>query len=117
MLCKEGKNFDVMQQLYDEKIVSVEAVRRKTGSFETAGKSAVIQKSAEWAGAHEIHGGTVDGPFLLGDKFAVVFEFDVTPKATGERVKDREIAVYTVADGLIVREEFFYGEGAKALAR
>jgi ketosteroid isomerase-like protein len=47
----------------------------------------------------------------------VVFEFDVTPKATGQRVKNREIAVYTVANGLIVREEFFYGEGANALAR
>lgn len=116
-LCKEGKNFDVMQTLYDENIVSVEAARRKTGNFETIGKAAVIQKSAEWAQAHEIHGGAVDGPFLLEDKFAVVFEFDVTPKATGKRVKDREIAVYTVTNGLIVREEFFYGEGAKALAR
>jgi ketosteroid isomerase-like protein len=116
-MCKEGKNFDVMKQLYDENIVSVEAARRSTGSFETSGKSAVIQKSAEWAAAHEIHGGTVDGPFLLTDKFAVVFEFDVTPKATGQRVKNREIAVYTVANGLINREEFFYGEGANALAR
>ena len=116
-MCKEGKNFDVMQQLYHDDIVSVEAVVRKTGSLETAGKAAVIQKSAEWAGAHEIHGATVEGPFLLGDEFAVVFEFDVTPKATGERVQNREIAVYTVADGLITREEFFYGPGANALAR
>ena len=116
-MCKEGKNFDVMKQLYDENIVSVEAARRSTGSFETSGKSAVIQKSAEWAAAHEIHGATVDGPFLLTDKFAVVFEFDVTPKATGQRVKNREIAVYTVANGLINREEFFYAEGANALAR
>lgn len=116
-MCKAGKNFDVMQQLYDDNIVSVEAVRRNTGSFDTSGKAAVIQKSAEWAGAHEIHGGAVDGPFLLGDRFAVVFEFDVTPKSTGERVKNREIAVYTVAGGLITREEFFYGEGANALAR
>jgi hypothetical protein len=116
-MCKEGKNFDVMQQLYDDNIVSVEAVRRKTGSFETSGEAAVIQKSAEWAGAHEIHGGSVDGPFLLGDRFAVVFDFDVTPKATGQRGNNREVAVYTVANGLITREEFFYGQGAKALAR
>jgi ketosteroid isomerase-like protein len=116
-MCKQGKNFDVMQQLYDENIVSVEAARRSTGSFDTTGKSAVIQKSAEWAGAHEIHGGNVDGPFLLGDRFAVVFEFDVTPKATGQRSKNREVAVYTVGNGLITREEFFYGEGATALAR
>ena len=116
-MCKEGKNFDVMQQLYAEDIVSVEAARRNTGSFETAGKSAVIQKSAEWASAHDIHGATVDGPFLLADRFGVVFEFDVTPKATKLRVKNREVAVYTVANGLVVREEFFYGEGANALAR
>ena len=116
-MCKQGKNFDVMQQLYDDKIVSVEAVRRKTGSFETTGKAAVIQKSAEWAGAHEIHGATVEGPYLLNDQFAVVFEFDVTPKATGTRVKNREIAVYTAANGLITNEEFFYSPDAKALAR
>lgn len=116
-MCKEGRNFEVMQTLYDDGIVSVEAALRKTGSHETAGKEAVIQKSAEWAGAHEIHGATTEGPYLLGDRFAVVFEFDVTPKATGQRVKNREIAVYTVANGLITREEFFYGEGADALAR
>jgi hypothetical protein len=116
-MCRQGKNFDVMQQMYDEDIVSVEAVRRKTGSFETAGKSAVIQKSAEWAGAHEIHGGSVEGPFLLDNRFAVTFEFEVTPKATGQRVKVREVGVYTVADGLITREEFFYADGADALAR
>jgi hypothetical protein len=116
-MCREGRNFDVMRQLYDENIVSVEAAVRKTGSFETPGKSAVIQKSAEWAAAHEIHGATVDGPFLLGDRFAVVFAFEVTPKATGNRVQVREVAVYTVVNGLITREEFFYAEGADALAR
>ena len=34
-----------MKQLYDENIVSVEAARRSTGSFETSGKSAVIQRA------------------------------------------------------------------------
>lgn len=116
-MCNEGKNFDVMQQLYADDIVSVEAVQRKTGSFETAGKAAVIQKSAEWAGANEIHGGTVDGPYLLGDRFAVLFDFAITPKSTGHRINVREIAIYTVAGGLITREEFFYGSDAGALAR
>ncbi|HYP06606.1 MAG TPA: nuclear transport factor 2 family protein [Bryobacteraceae bacterium] len=116
-MCKQGKNFDVMQQLYHDDIVSVEAARRSTGNFETSGKAAVIQKSAEWAGAHEIHGASVDGPYLLGDRFAVLFDFDVTPKATGKRGNNREVAVYTVADGLVTREEFYYGTDAAALAR
>ncbi len=116
-MCKEGKNFDVMKQLYHDDIVSVEAEVRKTGSRETKGKEAVIQKSAEWAAAHEIHGATVEGPFVLGDEFGVVFEFDVTPKATGKRVSNREIAVYTAKNGLITQEKFYYGPGANALAR
>jgi hypothetical protein len=114
---REGNPFEVMRQFYDENIVSVEAVRRKTGSFETAGKEAVIQKSADWAGAHEIHGGSIDGPFVLEDRFAVTFDFEVTPKTTGERVRVREVGVYTVVDGLVTREEFFYADGAGALAR
>src|SRR5688572_6562772 len=52
MLCRQGKNFDVMQTMYADNIVSVEAERRKTGKFETQGKEAVIEKSKEWAGAH-----------------------------------------------------------------
>jgi hypothetical protein len=116
-MCRQGKNFDVMKQFYADNIVSVEAVRRNTGSFETTGKAAVIQKSAEWAAANEIHGGTVDGPFQLGDRFAVVFAFEVTPKSTGQRVTAREVAIYTVENGLITREEFFYGDAPGALAR
>jgi hypothetical protein len=41
----------------------------------------------------------------------------VAPKTTGERVRVREVGVYTVVDGLVTREEFFYADGAGALAR
>jgi ketosteroid isomerase-like protein len=117
-MCRQGKNFDVMRELYDKDIVSVEATRRSTGNFETAGQQAVIQKSADWAANYNVLGGTVDGPFLLGDRFAVVFAFEVAPKGTGDKTTAREVAVYTVANGLITREEFFYGEAsAAALAR
>ena len=33
---------------------------------------------------------------------------DVTPKMTGQRVSMVEVGVYTVEDGKIVREEFYY---------
>lgn len=110
-LCKAHKNFDAMQELYAEEIVSAEA------SAETAGKPAVIQKSVDWAAAHEIHGSNIEGPFLSDGKFAVVFDFEVTPKATGKRQALREIAVYTVETGRITREEFYYGTGDGDLAR
>jgi ketosteroid isomerase-like protein len=115
-LCKDHKNFDAMKELYADDIVSVEAAA-KSGSFDTAGKEAVIKKSENWAGAHEIHGSNIEGPFLANDKFSVVFDFEVTPKATGKRVALREIAVYTVRNGKISREEFFYRGGDSDLGR
>lgn len=115
-LCKDRKNFDAMKELYADDIVSVEA-EAKSGSFDTAGKENVIQKSKNWAGAHEIHGSNIEGPFLANDKFSVVFDFDVTPKATGTRATLREIAVYTVSNEKIIREEFFYRGGDTGLGR
>jgi len=107
-LCNQGKNFDVMRSMYAEDIVSVES-----GGNETKGKTPVIQKSEKWAANVTIHGETVRGPFFHGpNRFAVIFNFDVTQKATGKRAVQEEVAVYTVnGDDKITREEFF-NEGA-----
>ena len=72
------------------------------------GKEAVKQKSEWWRANHEVHGGSVEGPFVNGDQFAVRFKMDITPKATGERVMMDEIGVYTVEDGKIIEERFYY---------
>ncbi len=109
-LCKEFKNFEAMETLYEPNIVSVEAMPGPDGSFETAGKAAVIKKSADWAAAHEIHSASIEGPYVGVDKFSVIFDFDVTNKASGERAKMREVAIYTVDRGLITREEFHYAQ-------
>jgi ketosteroid isomerase-like protein len=37
-----------------------------------------------------------------------MFEMDVTPKAGGERMQMKEVALYTVKDGKIAQEEFWY---------
>lgn len=102
-LCNQGKNFDVMRTMYADDIVSVESEGN-----ETAGKEAVIRKSEKWAEGLTVHGETVRGPYFHGeDQFAVTFAFDLTPKATGQRITKEEVGVYTVKDGKIVREEFF----------
>jgi len=102
-MCNQGKNFDVMKTMYADDIVSVEA-----GGGETKGKIPVIQKSERWASGLTIQGEKVLGPYFSGsDQFAVHFTFEVTPKATGQRVTQQEVAVYTVKDGKIVREQFF----------
>jgi hypothetical protein len=107
-LCSQGKNFDAMEELYSEDIVSVEAAAR-SGVSEFKDKQPVIQKSRDWAAAHEIHNLAIQGPYLCDDKFAVTFDIDVTNKASGQRAAYREVAVYFTRDGKIYREEFYYG--------
>jgi ketosteroid isomerase-like protein len=103
-LCNQGKNFDVMRTMYHPDIVSVEG-----NGAETAGQTAVIQKSERWAAANEIHGEKVKGPYFNGpDEFAVHFSFEITPRATGKRVTQEEVGVYTVKGDKITRERFFY---------
>ena len=64
-------------------------------------------------GNHEIHSTWAIGPFCghRDDQFAVLFEMDVTNKPSGERTQMSEVALYTVAGGKIVQEEFLYQTG------
>lgn len=107
-LCNQGKNFDVMQTMYAPDIVSVEP-----GGEETAGKTPVIQKSERFQAQNPISGEKVRGPFFNSpNQFAVHFTFEVTPKATGQRITVEEVGVYTVKDSKIMREQFF-SEGTR----
>ncbi|HEY4182608.1 MAG TPA: nuclear transport factor 2 family protein [Kofleriaceae bacterium] len=108
-LCNQGKNDVAMKELYGQDIVSLEAFPGP--DREVKGLDKVIAKSAAWAEAHTIHSGKCTGPFPLDDRFAVTFEYDITRKASNERVQMHEVAVFTVKNDKIVREEFFYPTG------
>lgn len=110
-LCNQGKNHEAMETLYAKDIVSVEAGAPPGQSAETRGLQAVLAKAEKWSKEHEIHKGTNEGPWPNGDKFIVRFSYDVTHKPTNNRMKLDEAALFTVKDGKIVREEFFYSMG------
>ncbi|HEY6089145.1 MAG TPA: nuclear transport factor 2 family protein, partial [Gemmatimonadaceae bacterium] len=57
---------------------------------------------------NEVHSAAADGPFVGEGKFAVHFNYETTFKPTGKRQRMEEVALYTVKDGKIVREQFFY---------
>lgn len=57
-----------------------------------------------------------EGPFIGANGFSVIFKSDFTINATGDRHIFREVAVYTVENGKIVREEFLYDEAEYAMA-
>ncbi len=110
-LCKQGKNLEVIETLYSSDIVSVEAGAMPNMDQTQTGIEAIKGKNKWWSENHEVHGGEVKGPFPNGDQFIVHFKFDVTPKHSGQRMTMEEMGLYTVKNGTIVKEEFFYSMG------
>jgi hypothetical protein len=107
-LCRAGRNLEAIEKLYSPRIVSIEPVGSAEMPAELTGLDAIRQKNEGWFANNEVHGVEVNGPFVGQEQFAVQYTFDATPKATGRRNKVSEMALYTVKDGKIVREQFFY---------
>ncbi len=109
-LCREGKNMDAINELYADDVVSVEAMEPPAGGDRTSqGIDAIRGKNQWWNENHEVHDASVRGPYPHGDdRFCALYEYEVTFKPAGQRFKMEEVAHYTVKDGKVVREEFFY---------
>ncbi|MEO0618226.1 MAG: nuclear transport factor 2 family protein [Pseudomonadota bacterium] len=106
----------MVKALYSSDVVSVEAVAmgsdggEATGSGrEAQGLDAILGKHDWFDSAFEMHDSTASDPFFHGDdRFAVIYELDATNRQTGAREPMKEVAIYTVRDGKVVREEFYY---------
>ena len=110
-LCRAHKELEAMDTLYSPDIVAIEAGAAPGMDPRMQGIAAIKGKAAWWFENHEIHSGKTEGPWPNGDRFIVRFSYDVTPKAgpmAGKRFMMEEAALYTVKDGKIVQEEFFY---------
>jgi len=105
-LCKAGNLDEAGHRFWSDDIVSIEAMEGPMARVE--GRAAVDAKSAWWYANHTVHAVTTEGPYLNGDQFALRFAMDITPKATGQRTSFTEMALYTVRDGQVVEERFFY---------
>ncbi len=107
-LCSQGQFDVVLEKYYSDDIVSIEAFSMPNMPARQEGIKAIKGKNQWWVENHEIHGVKVEGPLVGGNKFAVTFDMDVTFKPASQRMQMKELAVYTVKDGKIVQEEFFY---------
>jgi ketosteroid isomerase-like protein len=89
---------------YAPDFVSVES----DGTTHT-GREEVQGKHDWWYGAHTVHGIKAEGPFVGASGFSVLIELDVEAKdGSMPRTTMREVAVYTVENDKVVREEFMY---------
>jgi ketosteroid isomerase-like protein len=107
-LCRAGKNFEAIDKLYSPDIVSIESTGSEEMPQEMKGIDAIRGKNQWWFDNHDVHDHKTSGPFVGEDQFAVEFAWDCTYKPTGQRFQMNEMALYTVEDGKIVRERFYY---------
>jgi len=110
-LCRAAKFEACLEELFSKDAVSVEAFAPPGAERTTRGLPAIRAKSEAWGRDHEIHSITLSGPFPNGERFAVVFRFDVTNKPSQRRISMEEVGLFTVEGGKITREEFFYSVG------
>jgi ketosteroid isomerase-like protein len=105
-MCKQGKFEESGEKYWAEDVVSIEPGEGDMAV--TRGKTGARAKGDWWNANNEIHAVEVEGPYVHGDQFVVRFKMDVTPKG-GQRHTMDEVGVYTVKDGKIAEERFFYG--------
>jgi hypothetical protein len=86
-LCKQGKNMDALDILFADDVVSVEAVEIPSVQQEIKGLAAVKGKGEWWLANHENHSASVTDPWPHEDRFVVGFQYDVTNKPSGKRMK------------------------------
>jgi ketosteroid isomerase-like protein len=109
--CRQGKDAEA-KALYANNAVSVEAAAMPGMDREARGLPAIQAKSEWWFTNHEVHSVSVTGPWPHDNRFIVGYQIDVTNKDSGQRMHLDEVALYTVENGKIVREEFFYVGGS-----
>lgn len=105
--CRNGTERQGLEELYADHAESVEAMTPDGQSPISHGREAIQAKHDWWDEAMEVHSFDVEGPFLHGNSFAVVFRADCTEKASGQRWSMNEVGLYEVFEGKIVKESFF----------
>ncbi len=111
-LCRQKKWMEAVDTLYSPDIVSIEAQAMPPMPQRIQGIKAVREKAVWWEQNHDVHSCQVNGPWPHGDRFIVTMSLDVTSKSgpmAGKRMTIEEACLYTVKNGKIVHEEFFYG--------
>ncbi len=105
-LCRQGEFDEAGAKYWSDNVVSLEPGGGDMARCE--GRQAVQAKGEWWSNAHETHGFEVGQPVVNDNQFMVNFKMDVTNKESGMRMQMDEQALYTVDDGKIVEERFFY---------
>jgi hypothetical protein len=105
--CSNHTEAEGLKTLYAENAVSIEPMAPEGMDPVSKGRAAIQGKHDWWNSNMTVHSMDLEGPFINGDKFSVIFNIDATDKNSGKRWKAKEVALYEVEKGKIARESFF----------
>lgn len=107
-LIRQRKHMEAINEYYSDGIVSVESTEAPGMPAEMKGIDAIKGKNKWFFDNHELNGEEVNGPFVGENQFAIEYKMDATQKGSGKKIRMEEMALYTVENGKIVRERFYY---------
>ncbi|SIN65171.1 SnoaL-like domain-containing protein [Parasphingorhabdus marina DSM 22363] len=108
-LIRSGKAIIAAEKYWASDIVSIEpeATTEHAPAIVT-GFYAAREKLTGWLSHSAMEELSIDGPFITGNRFALFIDMLIKRRATGECQPFSEIAIYTVRDGKIIEERYFY---------
>ncbi len=104
-LCREATFVEAMQELYADDAVSIEPFGEPS---QISGKENMLMKLNGFMQSMEVHSNEVSDPLVVANHFVCTMKMDATIRESGLRHIMEEICIYTVENGQIVSEEFFY---------
>ncbi len=111
-MAQRGQIQQIQDELYAPDAVSIEPENVSQLSITVRGIQAIRDKEAILEAQIEArHGGFCGQPIVASYYFACTMGMDVTLKGRGRMQKD-QVGVFEVANGQIVKEQFFYNDAA-----
>ena len=108
-LLRSGKFVAAGERYWSSDVASIEPADLPGGIRTTvSGKAATLRKCTARFGTALIDEIGIDGPFVTGNQFALFLDLVTLDPASGARQPFTEIALYTVRDGQIAEERYFY---------
>ena len=108
-MLRQGRFVDAGNRYWAEAVTSLEPIDLSTNfPASVSGIDAARGKAQFRFGEGRIEDLGIDGPFITGAQFALFLDMLITDPATGTARTFTGIAIFTVRDGQIIEERFFY---------
>ena len=109
-LCRAGQFNRALDELYAEDARSIELDSGDAKPGSVVGLTAIRRKGKDFEeNCAQLHSVLVSDPLIAGPFFTIALGVDATYK-DGSRRALKEVCVYEVRNGKIVREQFFYAQ-------